>query len=69
MEEVNQAAVTWRKSTRSNGSGDCVEVADNLSDMVALRDSKDPSGPVLTFTLKTWTAFLHAAKQGRVSPQ
>ncbi|GAB3182025.1 uncharacterized protein DUF397 [Micromonospora palomenae] len=69
MEEVNQAPVTWRKSTRSNGSGNCVEVADNLAGMVGLRDSKDPNGPVLTFTPTTWTAFLHAAKQEKVSPQ
>ncbi len=49
MEEANQATMTWRKSTRSNGSGDCVEVADNLPGVVGLRDSKDPdrSGPRL----------------------
>lgn len=68
MEEVNQATVTWRKSTRSNGSGDCVEVADNLAGKVGLRDSKDPGGPVLTFTPATWAVFLHAAKQGELSP-
>lgn len=35
----------WRKASRSNESGDdCVEVA-SLRSAVALRDSKDPSGP------------------------
>jgi hypothetical protein len=34
----------WRKSTRS-GEGNCVEVADNLPGVVAVRDSKDPAGP------------------------
>ncbi|WP_341720881.1 DUF397 domain-containing protein [Micromonospora sp. FIMYZ51] len=49
----------WRKSTKSGGNGgNCVEVADNLSDVVAVRDSKDPAGPVLTFGPVAWRAFL-----------
>lgn len=48
----------WRKSTRSSGQGDCVEVADNLTDIVGVRDSKDPAGPALTFTPDAWAAFL-----------
>ncbi|MER7335782.1 MULTISPECIES: DUF397 domain-containing protein [unclassified Micromonospora] len=49
----------WRKSTRSNGSGGaCVEVADNLPGVVAVRDSKDPSGPALTFGPAAWRAFV-----------
>jgi hypothetical protein len=54
----------WRKSTRSGSSGDCVEVADNLPGVVAVRDSKDPDGPALTFTRSEWTAFISAAKNG-----
>ncbi|MER5455674.1 DUF397 domain-containing protein [Micromonospora sp. NPDC002389] len=53
----------WRKSTRSSGNqGDCVEVADNLAQVVGVRDSKDRQGPVLTFTPKTWRAFVKFAK-------
>jgi hypothetical protein len=49
----------WRKSTRSGGNGgDCVEVADNLPGIVAVRDSKDPAGTTLTFTPTAWTAFI-----------
>jgi hypothetical protein len=64
VEEVDTARVTWRKSTRSNGSGNCVEVADNLAGKVGLRDSKDPNGPVLTFDPKTWSLFVERVKQG-----
>ena len=40
----------WRKSSRSNNGGNCVEVARNLTGIVAVRDSKDPVGPALIFT-------------------
>lgn len=52
----------WRKSSRSNNGGDCVEVADNLPSIVGLRDSKDPTGPVLTFDPAAWSAFLQGVK-------
>ncbi|MEV6816374.1 DUF397 domain-containing protein [Micromonospora sp. NPDC051296] len=49
----------WRKSTRSNSSGgECVEVAENLAGVVAVRDSKDPAGPVLAFDPAAWRSFL-----------
>ncbi|GIJ25604.1 hypothetical protein Vqi01_07660 [Micromonospora qiuiae] len=53
----------WRKSSRSNNGGECVEVADNLPGVVGLRDSKDPSGPVLTFSPAGWAAFLVGVKR------
>ncbi|WP_089158001.1 DUF397 domain-containing protein [Micromonospora sp. NBS 11-29] len=49
----------WRKSSRSNGQGGaCVEVADGLTEVVAVRDSKDPAGPVLAFAPDAWRAFV-----------
>ncbi|MEU8804860.1 DUF397 domain-containing protein [Spirillospora sp. NPDC048819] len=57
---------TWRKSSRSNGGeGGCVEVADNLPGVVAVRDSKDPDGPVLTFAAATWRGFVESVKDER----
>ncbi|MFY1703626.1 DUF397 domain-containing protein [Micromonospora sp. WMMA1923] len=53
----------WRKSTRSNNGGDCVEVADNLPGIVGLRDSKDPTGQALTFEPASWAHFVAGVKQ------
>lgn len=54
---------SWRKSSWSDGGGDCVEVADNIPGTVLVRDSKDPSGPVLTFDPATWRSFVAFAKR------
>ncbi|MCK9876998.1 DUF397 domain-containing protein [Frankia sp. Ag45/Mut15] len=56
--------LTWRRSSYSNGAGGmCVEVAP-LGEGVAVRDSKDPLGPVLAFTAGEWDAFLAGARDG-----
>ncbi|MFY1650411.1 DUF397 domain-containing protein [Solwaraspora sp. WMMB762] len=47
----------WRKSSRSGNSGNCVEVATNLPDVIAVRDSKDATGSVLTFAPAQWATF------------
>ncbi|MBO4207643.1 DUF397 domain-containing protein [Micromonospora echinofusca] len=58
---VDLTGARWRKSTRSGSNGgDCVEVADNLAGVVAVRDSKDPAGPVLAFTPAAWARFIRS---------
>jgi Domain of unknown function (DUF397) len=52
--DLSRAA--WRKASASS-TGNCVEVAVNLPGVVAVRDSKDPAGPALTFTSDAWRAF------------
>jgi hypothetical protein len=55
----------WRKSSYSgNGGGNCVEVASNLPDIVAVRDSKNPGGPMLAWTREDWSEFVQGIKRG-----
>ncbi|HEY2576854.1 MAG TPA: DUF397 domain-containing protein [Streptosporangiaceae bacterium] len=53
----------WRKSSHSNTQGaECVEVGSTLAAAIAVRDSKDPSGPALAFTPAEWQAFTRHIK-------
>ena len=57
-----QPDLLWRKSNGS-GDGNCVEVA-ALPDGVAVRDSKDPSGPMLQFDRTAWASFIDGIRSG-----
>jgi Domain of unknown function (DUF397) len=61
---MNVIGAAWRKSSYSgDNGGNCVEVgAAGLA--VAVRDSKDPDGPLLAFAADTWTAFAEQVKAG-----
>ncbi|MFC9856273.1 MULTISPECIES: DUF397 domain-containing protein [unclassified Streptomyces] len=57
--------VTWVKSSLSDGiGGNCVEIARLTEGHVALRNSRDTSGPALVYTSGEWNAFLQSAKDG-----
>jgi len=55
----------WRKSSFSGSGNNCVEVAGNLTGLVAVRDSKHLPGPALIFTSLDWQAFLESVSDGR----
>jgi hypothetical protein len=61
---ASQLAVTWKKSRRSNPSGNCVELAELPDGGVAVRNSRDPEGPVLIYTLDEIAAFILGAQDG-----
>lgn len=59
---TNCVEVAFAKSSQSAATS-CVEVA-ACSCHVRVRDSKDPTGPVLTFTRDEWAAFIDGARAG-----
>lgn len=59
----------WIKSSRSGpNGGDCVEVNQQVSGVVGVRDSKLPEEAALTFGRSQWSAFLAAVAAGRAAP-
>jgi hypothetical protein len=62
--QIDLSRAQWRKSTHSNNGGACVEAALNLPGVVAIRDSKNPDGPVLVTIPACWEAFTSKIKAG-----
>jgi Domain of unknown function (DUF397) len=57
--------VQWRKSSHSASGEQCVEVG-YLDGHIFARDSKNPTGHILTCKQTEWSAFLNAAKNGNL---
>ncbi len=57
--------MNWRKSSYSASADDCVEIAP-LPNGTAVRDSKDPTGPILRFSADAWRDFLNEVKSGKL---
>lgn len=55
-------SVTWTKSSHSGGNGACVEITLPTRQAVAVRDSKVPGGPELTFRPEVWAGFVTAVR-------
>ena len=57
----------WRKSSYSNPSGNCVEIARLPGRRVAVRNSRYPDGPALILTVAQWLPFLAAIRAGNAA--
>jgi hypothetical protein len=63
LSQPERASLVWRKAQRSTANGQCVEIA-SADGRVAIRDSKDPDGPILVYTRAEFSAFLEGAGNG-----
>ncbi|MCA1220713.1 DUF397 domain-containing protein [Streptomyces sp. 8L] len=64
-----RTALKWFKSSYSADQGNCIEVAYDDADTVAtatihIRDSKNPTGPLLSVNPAAWAAFTRRARHG-----
>lgn len=65
MTDSSPSPLNWRKATASQGSQGCVELAP-LTGSVAVRDSKDPDGPMLLFARDAWRRLAARASSGEL---
>ena len=65
MHAPDLSTATWRRSSRSTATANCVEVA-VAGPAVGIRDSKDPDGPVLVLPGAAWTHFVTAIRSDQL---
>jgi Domain of unknown function (DUF397) len=63
LSEAERQSLAWLKAQCSTPNGQCVEIA-SAGGKVAIRDSKDPDGPILVYTPREFSAFLEGARNG-----
>jgi Domain of unknown function (DUF397) len=63
LSEAERQGLAWLKAQCSTGTGQCIEIA-SAAGKVAIRDSKDPDGPILVYTPREFSAFLEGARNG-----
>ena len=63
LSEAERSALFWLKAQASGANGNCVEIASTVG-KIAMRDSKDPDGPILVYTPTEFSAFLEGARGG-----
>ncbi len=61
---VGPDSAGWRKARRSMANGNCVEVCP-VTGAIAVRDSKNPDGLVLSYSVQSWHEFTIAARLGQ----
>lgn len=62
--DTGERQPAWRKSRRSIGNGECVEVR-SAQDNIIVRDSADPTGPIIPYSTRAWIAFIADARTGK----
>jgi Domain of unknown function (DUF397) len=66
MNIPNPATALWKKSSRSNGQANCVEVCTSQPGVVAVRDSKNVPGPEIAVSDQAWSQFIRAIRRGEL---
>lgn len=67
MEDNELARATWRTATYTQGNGACVEVAGLGGGRVAVRDTKDRTGPAIVIAADQWRTFLTSTQKCELS--